>query len=198
MRILLIIGLLLLPSPVFAQQSNRLELRWDLTYESVLSAHHVSKDEWIRTWLGSHESPAKKLISDWSDGPIESSILIEHPAFHAGEQITFWAVRTKNQAFQWLLTEGKPPDRVKEPLDPKLYDKLFARMLSWKQAKPLKRENTSAQDIPGYLGFLSLYNRDNSRQMLLTRKDFFICLTKNCDSARSGRLTKALGILRHD
>jgi len=164
----------------------------------VLNANHIRRDEWIWKWLGpNYQSPIKTLISDWNGEPIESSILIEHPAFHAGEHITLWLVRTKNHSYHWGLIEGKPPRNIKEPLDPALYDKLFALMSSWEQAKPLKSENTPVGGVPGYMGFLSFYDHGNSRQMLLTLDDFWICETKKCEGGKGGRLTQAMEILPH-
>lgn len=107
-------------------------------------------------------------------------------------------MRTKNHAYHWSLIEGKPPRSVKEPLDPALYDKFFAVVSAWRQAGPLKSEDTPDQGIPGYIGFLSVYDRRHSRQMLLTLNDFWLCETKKCEGGKGGRLTLAMEILPHD
>src|SRR2546425_9662476 len=153
-QILLIIVLIVLPQSTHAQKSNNLPLGWDLTYSSVLNGNHIGRDEWISKWLAqNYQSPIKQSISGWNDEPIVSSILIEHPAFHAGEHITLWFVRTKGHAYHWGFIEGKPPRNVKDPLDPQLYDKLFALMSSWQQAKPLKSGDTPVGAYPDTWAF---------------------------------------------
>ena len=88
-KILLVIVLIVLPHSTSAQKSNPPALGWDLTYTSVLNANHIGRNECIWKWLGpNYQSPIKTFISGWNGEPIESSILIEHPAFHAGEHIT--------------------------------------------------------------------------------------------------------------
>jgi hypothetical protein len=159
----------------------------------VLERNKIAHDEWIWEWLGqNYQSPVKNLIENWEGEPIESSILIEHPVFHAGEHIAFWFIRTKNHAYHWKFAEGKPYRHVKESVSTELYDRLFEQMSSWQQAEPSKPENTPVGGVSGYLGFLSLYDQGNSRQMLLSREDFYICKTKDCREYEEGRLVLAL------
>jgi hypothetical protein len=87
---------MLIATIVSAQQSRPL---WDFTYESVLAKNKVAKSELISSWLGRYKSPAEKWFSEWQGKPIISSILIEYPAFHAGEHTTMWLVRTDDEAF---------------------------------------------------------------------------------------------------
>jgi len=186
-----------------AQQANTRTLGWDLTYQSVLDANGVGPAEWIREWLGpNYQSPVKQLIVNWKGEPIQSSILIEYPAPHAGEQITQWFVRTKNGGYYYERVAGNPLDKDNNPpretnerLDPQAYDKFFATVSTWQQAKPVKPEETPNGAIPGYNGFLSSYNSGNSRQMLLTSEDFAICDTKKCETWKPGRLAEALQII---
>src|SRR5438105_1263641 len=99
MRQVLLVAILgILSVPVFAQNSNSRLLGWDLSYASVLKINHIGSDEWIAKWLGqSQKTPVEELILKWKDEAIISSILIEHPAFHAGEHITLWFVRTRDR-----------------------------------------------------------------------------------------------------
>jgi hypothetical protein len=174
----------------------RTTLGWDLTYTSVLNANHVGRDEWIVKWLGpNYQSPVKGLISTWNRAPIESSILVEFPAPHAGEHTTMWFVRTKTDAYYFEEVERNPPHKTREPLNPQSYDNLFRVMSSWQQAQPVKPEDTPENGIPGYQGFLSFYNRGDSRQMLLTGEDFVICTTKKCDQFKPGRFWQAMQIV---
>jgi len=188
----LIIAAVLLCLPVFAQESNR-PLGWDLTYSSVLETNKIGSNEWIQKWLASdYQSPAKKWISERQGEPIVSSILIEYPAFHAGEHTTMWLFRTKNRAYYWQTVEGEESNDVKKDLKSQVYDNLLTLVSSWQQAKPVKPENTPTGGIPGYIGFLSLYDKGKSRQMLLSQEDFVICDTKECKSWKVGRLMLAL------
>lgn len=195
-QILLVALLIIAPRVTCAQKSDALPLGWDLTYTSLLNANHVGPEEWIRKWLGpNYESPIKELISTWNHEAIESSILLVFPAPHAGEHTTMWFVRTKRQAYYIELVEDEPPHKTKEALKTHEYDKFFGVTSSWQQAKPLKSENTPENGIPGYSGFLSFYDRSNSRQMLLTSEDFVVCGTRKCDNFKPGRLAHALTIV---
>ncbi len=188
----LLIAVTLLSQPVCAQKSNR-SLGWDLTYSSVLERNNIGRSEWIWKWLGSgYQAPAKKWISEWRGEPIVSSILLEYPAFHAGEHTTMWFVRTKDHAYYWQAVEDEEANDVKKVLKPRVYDNLFMLVSSWQQAKPLRVEDTPTEGVPGYIGFLSLYDRDKSRQMLLSQEDFVICDTKECKTWKPGRLAHAL------
>ena len=197
-RILLIAILLYAPNTIGAQQSTSRPLGWDLTYKTLLDANHIAPDEWIWNWLGpNYESPIKPLIATWKHNPIESSVLIEMPAPHAGEHVTMWFVRTKNQAyyFEQVEQEDKSPHKTTETLNPQAYDKFFNVLSSWQQAKPVKPEDTPVGGVPGYDGFLSLYQRGASRQMLLTIEDFAICSDRKCDDWKPGRLAQAMTII---
>lgn len=195
-HILLLALLLSAPKIICAQKSNTLTLGWDLSYKSVLDANQVGPDAWVREWLGAnYESSIKETIASWKGGAIESAILIEYPAPHAAEHITTLFVRTRGQAYYIELVEDEPPRRTRETLNIQQYDKFFGVLSSWQQAKPLKPEDVPDNAIPGYMGFLSFYNRGNSRQMLLTNEDFVICNNKKCDGFEPGRLAHALTIL---
>ena len=195
-QILLLALLISVSKNIYGQKSDTLPLAWDLTYTSVLNANQVDPDAWIRKWLGpNYESSIKEVIASWKDGEIESAILLEFPAPHAAEHITILFVRTSGQAHYIELVEDDPPRRTREILKIQEYDKFFGVISRWQQAKPLKPDDIPDDAIPGYSGFLSLYNRGNSRQMLLTSEDFVICNNKKCDSFKPGRLAHAITIL---
>ena len=187
-RVLALAIVLLCSEIICAQKSVAPPLGWDLTSKTLLNANHVAPNEWIWKWLASTADPRfKRSISRWNREPIESSILVEFPAPHAAERIAMWFVRTKTKAYYFEEVEKNPHHETTEPLDPTAYDRLFEAMSSWQQAQPLKAEDTPEQGIPGYQGFLSLYNRDGSRQMLLTGEDFVICSDKKCANFKPGR-----------
>jgi hypothetical protein len=74
-QILTFLVLLVLLGPTTAQKSNRLPLGWDLTYSTGLKANRVAPNEWLWKWLGyNYQSPVAKLILDWNDETIKSSI----------------------------------------------------------------------------------------------------------------------------
>ncbi len=186
-----------------AQKATAESFGWDLSYSSVLDANNVGPDEWIRTWLGAnYQSAAKRWISSWNHGPIQSAVLLEFPATHAGERIVMWLVQTKDQAYYYeraegnpLLKDDKPPAEKNETLDVQAYDKFFSAAASWQQATPRKPEDTPTGTAPGYSGFLSIYGSGGSRQILLTSDDFAICDTKECKTWKPGRLFEALRII---
>jgi hypothetical protein len=194
LRFVLITSLGVVAHTIYAQpQKANHPLGWDLTYASVLRRNKVEPNEWIWKWLGrNYQSPVKPLIARWRGEPIISSVLIESPSFHAGERVSVWLVRTKDHAYYWELIEGKPPIHVKEPLSPQLYDEMFNAVSTWQQAEPLKPEDTPPGGAPGYIGFLSIYDRNVSRQMLLSLADFYLPNNKNPEEAKEGRLALAI------
>jgi hypothetical protein len=172
-------------------------LGWDLTYSSVLEKNNIAHDEWLWKWLGKdYQSPIQAILEHWNDEAIISSILIEHPQFHAGDHMAFWFVRTKEHAYYWGFIKGKPEKNVKEILSAEIYDRVFEQMSSWRQAEPMKPENTPNGGVPGYLGFLSLYDRGNSRQMLLSVEDFYVREPNAPEGYKEGRVVLAFKTLK--
>jgi hypothetical protein len=202
-RILIIAIVLITPGSLLAQASKAPRLGWDLTYKTVLVANNVAPGEWIWRWLGpNYESRAKAWISSWKHGPIQSSILLEFPAAHAGERLIMWFVRTKDGAYYYeraegnaLLKDGKPRHETHGTLNGQAYDKFFSVASHWQQGNAVKPENTPVGGIPGYDGFYSLYDRGTSRQMLLTIEDWAVCDDKKCEHWKPGRLVQALMLI---
>lgn len=176
--------------PCFSQDNDK-QFGWDLTYSSVLNTNRISSKAFIRKWLArDYQSPSKKWIAEWQGEPIISSILIEYASFaHAGEYSTLWLFRTKNHAYYWEEIEDTK-FTIKKDLKLDVYDNLLKAVSYWKQAKPNQPKHP--QSIPGYLGFLNLYDKDKSRQMLLSEEDFLICKTQKCSGVKAGRLMLAL------
>jgi len=176
-------------------------LGWDLTYASVLERNKIAHDAWIWKWLGwsgqDYQSPVKDILENWKDEPILSSILIEYPDFHAGDHLALWFVRTKNHTYYWGFVKGKPYKHIKESVNTELYDRLFTDLSSWQQAEPQKPENTPVGGVPGYLGFLSLYDQGDSKQLLLSQEDFFIRDTEAPEGYKEGRLSQALRMMEN-
>jgi hypothetical protein len=168
---------------------------WDFSYKSVLEKNNVGKDELIRTWLGRYKSPAVKWFSEWNGKPIVSSILIEHPNFHAAEYTITWLIRTDDEAFYWEMVEGHETDRNEEPISPQTYDEIYRLASSWEQLTPRPAKDLQKEEWPGYFGFLSYHGPSGSRQILLTMEDFIICPDRsNCvpGKLKSGRVMAAL------
>jgi hypothetical protein len=202
-RIVMIGILLVTPGSFGAQSSHAPTLGWDLSYKTVLATNHVASNEWLYKWIGpNYESRAKAWISSWKHGPIQSSILIEFPAPHAGERIIMWFVQTKDEAYYYERAEGnplskddKPPHETRETLGAQAYDNFFLLVSRWQQGAAVKPEDTPVGGIPGYDGLFSLYDGGNSRQMLLTLEDYAVCDDKKCEHWKPGRLSQALMLL---
>ena len=189
------------PSQSVSDQNTKSYFGWDLSYESVLEKNNVGRDQWIWKWLKftykkdydpDYETHAKKWISEWKGEPIISSILIDFPAFHAGEHTTMWFFRTKNNAYYWEFIDDNLAILKKKELKLEVYDKIVEQMSAWEQYKPAKPEDIPDQVLPGYIGFLSVYDKNKSRQMLLTFQDFSGCETKECDKKQLGRFFTAI------
>jgi hypothetical protein len=183
----ILIAVMLVSISICAQQTG-----WDLTYKSVLERNNVGKSEWIWPWLARDRSPAAEWIADWEGKPVVSSILIEHPAFHAAEHTTIWLIRTNDEAFYWELVEGG--DKNEEPIAPQIYDAIYQKAATWQQFVPKPAKELRKGELPGFVGFISHQGPGGSKQMLLTMDDFFICLDKSClpGKMKSGRLFEAL------
>lgn len=199
LQTLIIVALVLTQSA--CAQETKPYFGWDLSYESVLEKNNVGRDEFIWKWLKrtptneydpNYETPAKKWISEWKGDPIISSVLIDYPAFHAGEHTTMWFFRTKDKAYYWEFIDAGKPVSKKEELKPEVYDKIVKQISAWEQYKPLKAEELPEQVFPGYMGFLSIFDKNNSRQMLLTFQDFSGCEKRDCDKKQPGRLFMAV------
>lgn len=185
----LILTLALFCLTIFSQELN--QPNWDLTYSSVLKTNKVGSKAWIRKWLDKeYKPPAKRWISEWQGEPIISSILIEYPAFHAAEHSTMCLFRTESRAYYWQDIEDLNGSNIKMDIKTEIFDKILIRISTWKQAKPVKHKDP--QSLPGYIGFLNLYEKGKSRQMLLTQEDFIACATKSCKSPKIGRLFSVL------
>lgn len=184
--------LLLLCASVSAQSASN-KFGWDLTYSAVLESNKIGSRTWIRKWVASeYKSPARKWISEWQGEPIESSILIEYPAFHAAERTTMWIFRTKDNAYYWQDIEKAKFSNTKKDVELKAFDELLSQVSSWQQAKPFKVRNNNDQAIPGYLGFLSIYDKGKLRQILLSMEDFIMFDNRNPEKMKPGRLLKAI------
>ena len=196
---ILILLILIVPVRVLDAQTRNVP-NWDFTYAPLLERNNVGKDELIRQWLAGIKSPAEKWVTGWKGKPITSSILIEYPAFHAAERQTIWLVRTADEAHYWELTEDFRSTRwaeeaeLEEPFDPRSYDEFYAQATAWQQLPPKSADELPDQAFPGYMGFISLYGPNSSRQMLLTLDDFFHCSPKDCTPGKMkpGRLMAAL------
>jgi hypothetical protein len=184
----IMIAVMLVSISICAQQTTG----WDLTYKSVLERNNVGKSEWIWPWLDRDKSPAADWIANWEGKPVVSSILIEHPAFHAAEHTTIWLIRTNDEAFYWGLVEGG--DQNEEPIAPQIYDVIYQKATAWQQFVPKPAKELRKGELPGFVGFISHQGPSGSKQMLLTMDDFFICLDKSClpGKIKSGRLFEAL------
>ena len=155
-----LVVLVLLGLPILAQ--NKDTFGWDLTYRSVLDRNKVAKTEWIWRWLGDYKTPAEGWIVTRGAEPIVSSILIEYPAFHAGEHTSMWFFRTADGAYYWESVRGQKHSS-EEPLKPAVYDTSFQTVSTWDQLTPKSPAELRKDELPGYFGFLSTVDKNGSR-----------------------------------
>ena len=166
-------------------------LGWDLTYKSLLSRSGICPgDPFCELVAERPQSPIDKYIAASQNDPIISSLLYELPDGHAGLGAT-WVVRTKDNAYVWVLHPGQSVTVDKQPIPVSDYDRVFEEMSCWRQDEPPNR----AFGGKGYMGFLSLFKEGKSRQMLLTHNDLFKDNTEP-DEGKPGRFLMALKPLR--
>lgn len=179
-------------------RKNTRTLGWDLSYQNFLKENQIKDDEWISEWINDLQkftygdvgeekfvSPILQEILEWTGEPIVSSILIEYPGFHAGEHLTAWYVRTKNKLY--ILEYNQVKFAPKKEMDPGCYDDAFAEIFSWKQSKKLTREDHPKIEIPGYAAILSVYNKNESRQIFLNFEDLIVLLHKTILVCNAGK-----------
>jgi len=163
---------------------------WDLSYESILKKNSIARDDWLAKWVKSRQSlPIQQIISAWEHTPITSSILLEQPAFHAGEQLAFWFVGSTDSAYLWIFLHGERKDH--KPIDFALYDSLLNTVADWQQKPPLVNDKAPSGTPGGYFGFLSIYNRGAAKQILLNIDEFYNLEDPNWETADHGRVIKA-------
>lgn len=176
-------------------QARSPAFEWDLSYEKLLKENSVGSTELIRLWLRKSPSPAGAWLAEINLPDVRSAVLIEFPAFHAGERTTILLFRTETEAFNWEFVEGGNWGRGEEPVKTNTFDSLLAEVAGWKQLRPKNSEELPKHTWPGYMGFLSYFDGKRSSQMLLTMDDFALCTRTTCPTGEAylGRLLKALG-----
>jgi hypothetical protein len=148
-------------------QPNVIPLGWDLSYESLLTANGIGPDTLLWEWAHlESRAGIKKVITEWKDEPIVSSVLFELQG-PEGDQHAYWFARTMDSAFYWEFKNGELDHFVKESIPTQNYDEAFKAMSSWQQAPSSGEGGLTGS----YYGFLNLHDRGKSRQMLLTIDD---------------------------
>jgi hypothetical protein len=164
-------------------------LGWDLSYSSVLEANRVPRDDFLRQWLTEHpQSPIEKRLLEWRGEPIVSSLLIEKPALSAGERFALWFVRARRKVYFKIFADGHSEDYWVKDIPLKFYDDLFITISSLQPRESSGQTRIRPFGVSGYCGFLSLYDRGKSRQMLLTLEDFY-----SADELKDRKLEDELG-----
>ena len=157
--------------------SSPAPLRWDFSYRKLLKTNKVSKDAWLAEWVRSHKPPPiNNFVKHWSYSPITAALLVDIPAPHAAGRLAYWFVRTEEAAYVWSFLDGYPEKEcLAVSFSTKAYDELFATAMAWSQGDPVSSAEAESQGIPpGYYGFLSFFDGQESRQMLLTTNDFYL------------------------
>jgi hypothetical protein len=168
-------------------------LGWDLTYMSLLrNAGVCPGDIYCEIAAAKPQPPVDKLFAEWQGSPFISSILIEIPDGHADMQ-AWWLIRTNEQAYWSWFHPQLSRQMVLQPLPTKDYDRAFEAITCWQPDHPLNRKFFEGRG-DGYIGFLSLYEKGKSRQMLLTYRDMLETSPQGSelDEATWGRLLKTM------
>ena len=162
---------------------------WDLSYRSVLLKNRVGPQDWLAQWLDSHESaPFERLLQIVK--PARSAVLLEYPAFHVGERLTFLFTRTDSGALCWNYVDGQPNEFVAKPLDPNAFDLLIKQVLAWEQGPPSPEESMPGGSLSGYFAILSVRDQNVSKQLLLTLGDFKIPTDSQWTDTTPGKVYK--------
>jgi hypothetical protein len=163
-------------------------LGWDLTYSSVMQRNNVKNSEF--SWLypeETYESPVASLLKKWDGAPIVASILIEFPIGHGSGHGVLWLARTNMSAFYHFISVG-PPNfrRLKEEINTTEFDDILRTVGTWQQLSRKSRAN-SVLGVT-YYGFLSVYDGQTSRQILLTMDDLILTDDQGSNLDKPGRV----------
>jgi hypothetical protein len=186
------IAILILVGPgarsILRQEEKPNMFGWDLTYAAILKKNNVGPDEFLAQWLkGTDRSVPRKFMERWKGERIVASIMIEHPAFHAGEHSLIWLFRTEKKAYIWTSHMKRDWDPEGKEIELKIFEDAFKAISAWEQAKPSPSNSANEgqrKALSGYFGFLNQFDSKGSRQILLVPADFF--------SDMNGRLVKTL------
>ena len=166
---------------------------WDLTYQSVLAKNNLAAQDVALVGLGpGYRSPATRAMTGWKGSTIKSSILIETPGGMCGAAVhTLWLVRTDDNAYFYASLSVTPPEDSNGELDAALLDELVITAASWEQADRPRRRKDVAFAID-YFGFLSTYDGQTSKQLILTSEDILLRSERDQSDQRPGRLLQAI------
>ena len=160
---------------------------WDLTYKSILEKNNEENlkilSAFIKSWK---DLPLKHILDTWEKGAITSSILLEQPAFHAGEQLAFWFVETDSEAYLWRFVEGKVREDCTS-IDHKAYISLIQAISKWEQLPP-SHNQMPPEMRPQYFAFLSIYDGYRSKQILLSLEEFYNIQNRDIENSKHGRV----------
>lgn len=164
---------------------------WDLTYKTLLERNDfgVTRFSWL-TSADEYRSPVLPLLENWKGAPIKASVLIEFPAGHGNTHGALWFVRTSSGASSHFVLVGAPSfSESNEELELEVFDNILRTVSSWQQL-PRLPDGFSGAD---YCGFLSIYDGQDARQLLLTADDFTLA---DEDGRRRDKLGRAAMLLR--
>jgi hypothetical protein len=169
---------------------------WDLAYRALLDCEQPPKSEFLAVWLDrTTQPPICEAVRFRPDEPVTAAILIELPAFHAGERLTSLYIRTAQGACSWRWVEEKPAPTQPQAIPASTFDTVYANVSNWKQSEPLRSGEYLGDEVPvGYIGFLSVYGPGVSGQWMFSLADVFEG-GPSIEKIRKGRLFRALGPL---
>lgn len=159
------------------REAARHTLGWDLSYETLLAREQRTDVAWIGDWARRERGMlATQVVSGWEGGTIVAALLIEEPAFHAGEHLMTWLVRTGDKAYLVAYAKGERRPEESGEIRVDAFDQVFREVSAWQQLpapSPAELPRGSGT-IPGYMGFVNIYDRGKSRQLMLSLRDYFL------------------------
>ncbi len=199
-----------LSSSVSAIGQQKLQpLGWDLTYRDVFSAANVPQNDTVakffedstvtRTGPLSKMFPAK-FLTELQSPDIQAAIMIDYQAFYYfGHRVSSLYLKTSDETVAHSYASKGGYDRTIVQTETKMV-RLLDGLWEWQQSQPNLQNSFAAPEgyvYSGYIGAISLYRDDESRQVLLTSNDILEVDSENGSGSdgEAGRLYRYMDFI---
>ena len=190
------------PGAAFALTAD--DLKWDLTYQTVLKNYPLSNDEFLPIWIASMpaRSVHEKLVA-YKGEPILASVLIETPDMHAGDPLADWIIKTKTSAvrcqFHPKFLERKciKLDRVKTDRFISALSRFKPMVLKAPSKSVIGKFGDGREQLFNYVGFVSIFANGAASQRPIATAELmnFGMNPENEASPEAGRMALELARL---
>lgn len=191
MRQIVLISCLSFASLFGFAQGHDNTANWDLTYEKLLDLNGVKWDHsqgTLFTWL-KHREQEHQFVTEFVEKELKKEpqqvFLIDHPTFPSAGRTTILGIKNgESCSYYWRSTDDNMRNFRQRPISPEKFAKIFNRLHTLRQRG---YQNMGGPE-KAYAGFLSTYQKGESKQLLLHIHDFLEFDVENQEILRVGRI----------